>query len=204
MNRTEIKQRWLGCQMFSSKPGRGSRQLIKHNYHICPHRSPFILVGEETQLVDSALQLAWLGFEPTSWPCSHQNLCQMHNTARLRPSINLEISQIQFLLYKAQLEMHCIWSWDSTAEFRQLHTGKYLWKSFFSVFAHICLNPERHRRTLCIHVDSGISNVARMVTFRIKLNSSVYKHLWYPLLYCIRVGLSSLGKLGGREVRPLH
>ena len=23
--------------------------LIKHNYHLCPHRSPFILPGEEKQ-----------------------------------------------------------------------------------------------------------------------------------------------------------
>ena len=37
------------CQMCSAT------SLIKHNYHLCPHRSPFILLGEEKQLWLSAL-----------------------------------------------------------------------------------------------------------------------------------------------------
>ena len=37
------------CQMCSAT------SLIKHNYHLCPQRSPFILLGEEKQLLVKCL-----------------------------------------------------------------------------------------------------------------------------------------------------
>ena len=49
--------------------------------------------------------------------------------------------------------MHCIWSWDSTAEFQQLHTVKkfsnlrFYTKYLFSVLAIFSLNPGHHRST---------------------------------------------------------
>ena len=50
---------------YSQLPGKytapcsllGAHQLIKHSYHICPHRSPFILLGLDR---DASAQLEWL------------------------------------------------------------------------------------------------------------------------------------------------
>ena len=74
--------------------------------------------------------------------------------------------------------MHCIWSWDSTTEFQQLHIGKKLsnlWfytNFFFSVWAIFWLNRGRHSSTLSPTWATPVYSLVHLTLF----NGQFYFH----------------------------
>ena len=84
--------KYMGLYIFGS-PCRqmcSATSSIKHNYHLCPHRSPFILHGSQAPRSQP-------GFEPTFWWLGHQNTSLKstkpldHDTPYLRTGYNYPI-----------------------------------------------------------------------------------------------------------------